>query len=406
MRSPVPADNGLAPAGRADSPFQRAGLLARGLPFAVVAIAAEASLALPHTTDSPAAVTASAVLLLITLASFPLPWPRLPSWLWVLVPLAYTGSVLALMMAAGVTSGVGVVILIPLIWTALFHRRWESGIVVVAICVVQVVVSLVPVAVPDSVLARRVLLWAALGALVSVATHGLRDRVARSQAERDRLAARLREATVLADRDRIAADLRDKVIQRISAAELTLQGAASLTSDTHVRRRLAASVAELDHAVRTLRDVVFGLGQQPLERGLRREVVGLCESLSPAPEVVFSGPVDRLLDPWAAGRLLSGLREALAGLPARLTTTRISVTAGASGCEAAIELSPACAERDRATLLRAFRRAAAGVPGGPEEVGAEAIPGGTRFRWRIPLTAPAPTPALAVGEEGAKVPGY
>jgi hypothetical protein len=47
----------------------------------------------------------SVVLLLAVAAAVALPWPRLPAWLTVLVPLAYTGSVLALILATGTTSG-------------------------------------------------------------------------------------------------------------------------------------------------------------------------------------------------------------------------------------------------------------------------------------------------------------
>jgi hypothetical protein len=103
------------------------------------------------------------LLLLAVAAAFLLPWPRLPVWASVFVPLLYTGSVLALILAAGATSGVGIVILVPLVWTALFHRRWESACVVAAIVVVEVIVSLTPVAAAHSVVARRVLLWALLG---------------------------------------------------------------------------------------------------------------------------------------------------------------------------------------------------------------------------------------------------
>jgi signal transduction histidine kinase len=69
-----------------------------------------------------------------------------------------------------------------------------------------------------------VLLWASLGALIFIAAHGLRDRIRRSQAERERLQEQLRERSIIEDRDRIAADLKDKVIQQIFAAGLTLQG--------------------------------------------------------------------------------------------------------------------------------------------------------------------------------------
>ena len=209
-------------------PFRGPGLLARVVPFAVVAVLAEVSLALPGSgVQSAPAMIASIVLLLAVAALFALPWRRLPAWATVLVPLTYTGSVLALILAAGATAGVGLVILVPLVWTALFHQRWESACIVVAVVAVEVVTSLVPVAADDAVIARRVLLFAALGTMISVATHGLRDRIAHSQRESAQLQEQLRELTVQQDRDRIAAGLQDEVIQRIFAAGLAMQSAAS-----------------------------------------------------------------------------------------------------------------------------------------------------------------------------------
>ena len=122
------------------------------------------------------AAAVSIALLFAVPAGFLLSWPRLPAWMTVIVPLAYTGSVLALILAAGATSGVGVVILIPLLWTALFHQKWESACIVTAIVAVEAIISLTPVAVPGAVIARRLILWAALGTVISVAIHGLRDR--------------------------------------------------------------------------------------------------------------------------------------------------------------------------------------------------------------------------------------
>jgi signal transduction histidine kinase len=61
------------------------------------------------------------------------------------------------------------------------------------------------------------------------------------------------------DRERIAADQQDQVIQRIFAAGLTFQEAASLTGGPEVRRRVEASVDDLDDVLRSLRDTIFGL---------------------------------------------------------------------------------------------------------------------------------------------------
>ena len=142
------------------SPFCGPGLLARVAPFALVAAAAEASLALPPGTQAWPAVTVSLVLLAATGLAFLLPWSRLPGWATVLVPLAYTGSALALTLAGGTVSGIGIVLLVPLIWTVLFHRRWESACVVVAIVAAEIVISVVQSA-PDAVIVRRVLLCGA-----------------------------------------------------------------------------------------------------------------------------------------------------------------------------------------------------------------------------------------------------
>jgi signal transduction histidine kinase len=343
----------LAPGAAAGHPFRGPGLVARVVPFAAVAVLAEASLALPPGTHAYPAVSASIALLLVTAAEFLLPWGRLPAWMSVLVPLTYTASVLALILAAGTTSGVGIVILIPLIWTALFHRKWESACIVAAIMIVQGIISLTPVTDPDAVTVRRVLLWGALGVLISVATHGLRDRIGRSRRESARLQERLREVTVMEDRERIAADLRDKVIQQIFGAGLTLQGAASLTTQREVRRRIESSVADLDQAVRLVRAAIFGLGHRSPGRGLRQDVLDLCGGLDPVPEVSFSGPVDRALNPGARAELLGLLRETLGVLGSESVPARVSIAVGENSCQAVVEAS-----------------------------------GGTRLAWRFPAGAP------------------
>ena len=370
-------------------PFRGPGLLARVIPFAAVAVLAEASLALPPGPQSQPALTASVLLLLATAAAFALPWPRLPGWMSVLVPLTYTGSALALILATGATSGVGMVLLIPVLWTALFHHRGESGCVVAAIVVVMVIISLTPVVVPGLVLARRVLLWGSLGVLVSVAVHGLRDRIRHSQEQRARLQERLREITVMEDRERIAADLRDKVIQQIFAAGLALQGAASLTTEREVRRRVESSVADLDRAVRLVRQAIFGLEHEVPDRGLRLDVLDLCGRLTPAPEVTFKGPVDGALHPVARAQLLSLLHETLGLLDLQSVPARVSIAAGDDSCEAVVEagLRPdlAAGNDGSATELSFLQDAAvrAGI-----RIDIEPVPGGTRLAWRFPRRPP------------------
>ena len=379
MRPVIPLDPGQQPG----FPFRGPGLLARVVPFAVVAVLAEASLALPVGVQSQPAMIASIVVLLAVAGSFALPWRRLPAWTTVLVPLAYTGSVLALILAAGETAGVGLVILVPLVWTALFHQRWESACLVVAVVAVEVVTSLVPTAAADSVIARRVLLFAGLGTMISVATHGLRDRIAHSQRESARLQEQLREVTVQQDRDRIAAGLQDEVIQRIFAAGLGLQSAASLTTQPGVRQRVEAAAGDLDQVLVLLRDTVFGLDQRLSDRGLRREILELCGSLSPAPEVSFSGPLDGALHPGTGTWLIKLLREALVVIGPDAVPASIGVSSDEEACVTVIEATARSHAADMdwtarkpADLVELAARAGASID-------IEPIPGGVRYVMRL-----------------------
>lgn len=323
--------------GQAGNPFRGPALWPRVLPFAILAVLAEASAALPPGPRSIGAVVVSVVLLLATAAAFLLPWSRLPDWAPVLVPLLYTGSVLALILAVGPNSGVGIVVAMPVLWTALFQRWTDSVCLVAAIVAVEVIVSLVPVAAPAGVVARRVIFWATLAALISVATHGLRDRIQRSQDRSAQLQSRLRELTVLADRDRIAADLRDKVIQRIFAAGLALQSVASRSSERETQNKLAITVNDLDQTVRMLRDAIFGLEQRPGQRGLRQQIMDLVSGLSPAPEVSFSGPVDTALAAAAQDELMDRLTEVLNPDGHASAATRVSIAVDGRGFQTVIE---------------------------------------------------------------------
>jgi len=369
-------------------PFRGPGLLRRVAPFAVVAVLAEASLALPPRTTSTWAVVASVVLLIAVAAEFLLPWSRLPAWLMVGVPLTYCGSALALIMAAGATSGLSLVLLIPLIWTALFHRRWESACVVAAAVAVMVVVSLTPTTAADAVTARRVLLWASLGALISVAAHGLRDRIQLSREKAARLQDRLRQFAVMEDRDRIADDLRDKVIQRIFATGLNLQGAAAQITDTHPRRRIEASIHELDQVVREVRDSVFDLNHRYQGQRLRGEILGLCMELSVTPELSFSGPVDSSLHPSSKAQLLAVLREALGLIGQQFTPGRIGITAGEESLVTVIDAAPLAHVADGSGRVHQFLRLRERALQAGIGLHIEPGPDGTRFTWHVPLGPP------------------
>jgi signal transduction histidine kinase len=372
-------------------PFRGPGLLVRVAPFAAIAALAEASLVLTPGPAPAAAVAVSLVLLLAVAAAFALPWEVLPGWLSVLMPLAYTGSVLALILAAGTASGVGIVILVPLIWTALFHRRWETGCIVAAIVAVEVIISLTPAAAAGSVIARRVILWAALGTVIAVATHQLRERSSRARKEAVLLHDQLTELTLVQDRDRIAADLQDKVIQQVFAIGMHLHSTATLATQSEVRKRILASADGLDQVLRLTRDAVFGLEQQLQGRGLRAEIVAMCAEVSPVPEVSFTGPVDGALDPARAGRLTQTLRDAVQAITLHSVPRRVAVTASESTYTAEIETAGASPDGDpRPTWLARLSdsSAAAGF-----SFSVQPASGGTRFAWSACLHTSDPQPA-------------
>jgi diguanylate cyclase (GGDEF)-like protein len=176
-------------AGAGWRPFRREGLWRRIGAFAVVVPAAEASVALPPGPSSIGYTCASVVVLVLTACAVVfVPWDRLPNSATTIVPVAYIASVLLLVLAAGgANSGIGVVVLIPLVWTALHQRRWQCLVVVAAVVVVQVTISFNPVELSGAVIARRATFWAVLGIVVSFGIQDLRDRLHRTVSEREAL---------------------------------------------------------------------------------------------------------------------------------------------------------------------------------------------------------------------------
>ena len=81
----------------------------------------------------------------------------------------YVTSVAFLMIAAGgASSGLGLLLLVPVVGVALYGRRWESAVLVVLALVALLCVSL---ATPHLAAAagRRMILFGAVAAMVSIA---------------------------------------------------------------------------------------------------------------------------------------------------------------------------------------------------------------------------------------------
>ncbi|HEY5355432.1 MAG TPA: histidine kinase [Streptosporangiaceae bacterium] len=375
--------------------LRRDGLLARIAPFAVLACLAEASLALPPGPASIPDAIASLVILAVTAALVVLlPWDRLPAWYDVAVPLLYTASVFPLVQAAGGEyAGIMLILLSPIIWSALFHRPWESACVSAAALAVVLATSLRDGAGSPAVLIRRMISWAALAAMIAVAGHGLRARVRRSRQQAALMQERLREMSILADRDRIASSLHDTVVQRLFASGLSLQGTVGLLDgQSDVARRIDQVVQDLDESITLLRQSIFDPARGAPARGLRRSILDVSSELTPwlgvVPEVTLEGPLDTEVPARAAGQLLGVLREGLARSGAWANATQVAVAVAADHEAVTLTITDdgtqwatrAAGDGPTLPVLRARAHQVGGT------VATEsAATGETRLIWRAPL---------------------
>jgi signal transduction histidine kinase len=153
--------------------------------------------------------------------------------------------------------------------------------------------------------------------------------------ERNRLSERVRVLSVLDDRDRIARDLHDRVIQRIFAVGMSLQGASRLEDLPAVLARVDKAVDDLDATITEIRTAIFELGEGAGLQGLRRSVLTLAEELAPTigsrPEVSFHGPVDHAVPPQVADHVVAVLREALTNTGKHAGASRITVKLSVNG---------------------------------------------------------------------------
>lgn len=146
-----------------------------------------------------------------------------------------------------------------------------------------------------------------------------------------RLKDRVRVISVLDDRDRIARDLHDRVIQRIFAVGMTLQGVARMSDPTAARGRLEQAVDQLDETIAEIRSTIFELGEGSVPGGLRQSIVRLADEMAPMlgarPELSFRGPIDNTIPQRTADQILAVIREALtnAGKHAGASVYRVSL---------------------------------------------------------------------------------
>ena len=205
------------------------------------------------------------------------------------------------------------------------------------------------------------------------------------------------EQAVLGDRDRIARDLHDLVIQRLFAAGLSIQSLRRFTNDSVALDRINAVTTELDDTIRELRDTIYSLRGMAQDAGtLSNRILTVIKegaaSLSYAPRIRLSGPIDAPLTDDLSSSLLAVISEGLSNaarhsqasaidISVDADTDRIKLVIADNGCgfSKPIRRSGLDNLRERAALL-----------GGKFSV--RSVPGeGTRLRWS------APVPEVTVG---------
>ncbi len=148
--------------------------------------------------------------------------------------------------------------------------------------------------------------------------------------ENTRLHDRIRVMSVLDDRDRIARDLHDRVIQRVYAVGMSLQGATRLPEREQVVERVSKAIDELDDTINQIRSAIFELGDAALPGGLRQAVLQLSEELTATlgsrPEVRFHGAVDNEVPQHIGDHVLAVVREGLTNAAKHSGATHYVVT--------------------------------------------------------------------------------
>ncbi|MBF6180835.1 GAF domain-containing protein [Nocardia otitidiscaviarum] len=129
---------------------------------------------------------------------------------------------------------------------------------------------------------------------------------------------RMRELDVLSERDRIARSLHDRVIQRLFATGLVLQGTAQRIRTPEIRTRLGRTLDDLQSIVQDIRQSIFDLhepetGSARLHQRLHDLIAEMTAEADLRTTVHVSGPLSVLPIPLADD-VESVLREALSNV--------------------------------------------------------------------------------------------
>jgi len=168
-------------------------------------------------------------------------------------------------------------------------------------------------------------------AVVLATQAGVAIENARLYAEMDRAQIELRRLEVMEERERIAKELHDGVIQALFAVGMGLQGAAGLTTDPDLARRLENAAGDIDRSIRDLRNYIFGLRPGILaDRQLDQAIHELCQEFEERSGVVTVADVD----PDVAAEMASFATDVIQVV--RESLSNVGRHAGAATCRVSL----------------------------------------------------------------------
>ena len=140
----------------------------------------------------------------------------------------------------------------------------------------------------------------------------------------------LQRLQVLEERERIGKELHNGVIQSLFAVGMHLQGLAAASQDESIARSLESSVEDIDHAIRDLRNYIFGLRPGILaDRQLDDAIRELCKEFEGRSGVVTVADVDAEAAAElssSAGDVIQIVREALSNVERHAAAATCRVT--------------------------------------------------------------------------------
>ena len=121
--------------------INRTDLLKRIAPFVGIGVVGSwASALLPGPFDTEVALVALGLTVVLVLVAVLAPWDRLPPWTQMVTPLLFLGVVaLTRHASGGVSSGLGAMVLLPIIWFALYGNRSQMALGVAGVAAVFLV---------------------------------------------------------------------------------------------------------------------------------------------------------------------------------------------------------------------------------------------------------------------------